>query len=55
MRAAATSGGFLVLVGDSSVGKTRLLYETACRELPGFAVLAPDLGDGELVITSASK
>jgi predicted negative regulator of RcsB-dependent stress response len=49
MREAASAGGFLVLVGDSSVGKTRLLYETARRELADFAVLAPDLGDGELV------
>jgi hypothetical protein len=49
MKDAARHGGFLVLVGDSSVGKTRLLYETARRELPDFAVLAPDRGDGELV------
>ena len=49
MREARQDGGFLVLVGDSSVGKTRLLYETARDVLPDFAVLAPDLGDGNLV------
>lgn len=49
MRGARDSGGFLVLVGDSCVGKTRLLYEAARQELPDFAVLAPDVGDGDLV------
>ncbi len=49
MREAREDGGFFVLVGDSSVGKTRLLYETARDVLPDFAVLAPDLGDGDLV------
>jgi thioredoxin-like negative regulator of GroEL len=53
MRNAAKSGGFLLLVGDSSVGKSRLLYETALHCLPGFSVLAPDLGDGALVNTVA--
>jgi predicted negative regulator of RcsB-dependent stress response len=49
MRAACGSGGFIVLVGNSCVGKTRLLYQLANQELKGFAVLAPDLGDGNLV------
>ncbi len=49
LRRAREDGGFLVLVGDSSVGKTRLLYQTARDILPDFAVLAPDLGDGDLV------
>ena len=49
MRRAREDGGFLVLVGDSSVGKTRLLYETARGVLADFAVLSPDLGDGGLV------
>ncbi len=53
MRTAATQGGFLLLVGNSSVGKTRLLYEAARAELPDYAVLAPDLGDGALVNTVA--
>jgi len=43
------SGGFLLLVGDSSVGKTRLLYEACRKVLPEFSLLAPDLGDGELI------
>ena len=47
--AAAERGGFLLLVGNSSVGKTRLLYEAVERVLPGWAILAPDLGDGDLV------
>ena len=54
MRGAREDGGFLVLVGDSSVGKTRLLYETARDVLPDFAVLAPDLGDGGLVNSIAA-
>ncbi|MET7697583.1 hypothetical protein [Streptomyces sp. NPDC005485] len=54
MGTASREGGFLVLVGNSSVGKTRLLYESARKELPDFAVLAPDLGDGGLVNTLAS-
>ncbi|MFG1626806.1 hypothetical protein [Kribbella sp. NPDC049227] len=54
MRGARRTGGFLVLVGNSSVGKTRLLFETAREVLPDFALLAPDLGDGELVKTVAS-
>ncbi len=49
LREARDNGGFLVLVGDSSVGKTRLLYEAARKELGEFAVLAPDPGDGDLV------
>lgn len=49
LRRAAIAGGMLVLVGDSAVGKSRLLYETARRLLPDFRVLAPSLGDGALV------
>ncbi|WP_406490323.1 tetratricopeptide repeat protein [Streptomyces sp. NBC_01604] len=49
IRTAAREGGVLVLVGGSCVGKSRLLYECARRELADFAVLAPDLGDGGLV------
>jgi tetratricopeptide (TPR) repeat protein len=49
LRAARDHGGFLVLIGNSSVGKTRLLYETAREVLADFAVLAPDLGDGDLI------
>jgi hypothetical protein len=53
MQQARTDGGFLVLVGDSCVGKTRLLYETARQQLSDFTVLAPDLGDGGLINTIA--
>jgi len=50
---AASTGGFLLVVGDSSVGKTRLLYEAVRRELPDWAILTPDLDDGDLVNTVA--
>ncbi|WP_461119600.1 SEL1-like repeat protein [Saccharothrix stipae] len=49
MRQARTKGGFLLLVGTSSVGKTRLLFDTARQELGEFRVLVPDLGDGGAV------
>ncbi|MEU9487427.1 tetratricopeptide repeat protein [Streptomyces decoyicus] len=49
LRIAGKEGGFVVLVGNSCVGKTRLLYETTRQVLSGFAVLAPDLGDGGLI------
>ncbi|MEU4566975.1 hypothetical protein [Micromonospora sp. NPDC023956] len=51
---ARRSGGFLVVVGDSSTGKTRLLYETARTVLDGWAVLAPALGDGDLLNLTAT-
>jgi hypothetical protein len=46
---ARNTGGFLVLVGDASVGKTRLLYEAASAVVPEFEFLHPDLGDGHVV------
>lgn len=46
---ARNEGGFIVMVGNSCVGKTRLLYEAAREVLPDFEVLAPDLGDGNRV------
>lgn len=55
MRLARADGGFLLIVGDSCVGKTRLLYETARTELAGFAVLAPDRGDGAAVNALAER
>jgi tetratricopeptide (TPR) repeat protein len=39
LREAATKGGFLVLVGDSSVGKTRSLCEAVRAVLPDWKVL----------------
>ena len=53
LREATETGGFLLLVGDSSVGKTRLLYEAVREVLPDWAMLTPDLGDGDLVNTVA--
>lgn len=55
LRHASIAGGFLVVVGDAWVGKTRLLYETTRTELNDGWVLAPDLGDGELVNTEADS
>lgn len=49
MRQARREGGFLLLVGTSSVGKTRLLFEIARQELGDARVLVPDLGDGGAV------
>jgi hypothetical protein len=45
MATASRHGALLVVVGESSVGKTRLLYEAAAAELVGWPVLAPSLGD----------
>jgi len=42
LRAAAVTGGFLVVVGDSSVGKTRSLYEAVRALLPNWRILLPD-------------
>lgn len=39
LRAASREGGFLVIVGDSSVGKTRSLYEALLKVLPEWHVL----------------
>lgn len=49
MRLARAGGGFLLLIGTSSVGKTRLLFESARAELGDFRLLAPELGDGRAV------
>jgi hypothetical protein len=49
MKQARIQGGFLLLVGTSSVGKSRLLFETARQQLGDFRVLVPDLGDGGVV------
>lgn len=56
MCSARDEGGFLLLVGQSCVGKTRLLYEAAREVLGDFALLAPDLGAGDRVneITAAA-
>jgi hypothetical protein len=49
MRAASRTGGFLLLVGGSAVGKTRLLFECAKELLAGFRLVLPALGDGDAV------
>ena len=54
MREAGEKGGFLILVGNPCVGKTRLLYETARQELPDFVVLIPGPGGGGLVNSIAA-
>jgi hypothetical protein len=38
---AATQGGFVLLLGGSSVGKTRALYEAVCAALPEWWLLHP--------------
>ncbi|MGW0505485.1 hypothetical protein [Micromonospora sp. NPDC003241] len=43
------TGGFLLVVGNSSVGKTRLLYEATRAVVPDFRILAPGLGDGGVI------
>jgi hypothetical protein len=42
LRALAITGGFLVLIGNSSVGKTRTLYEAIREVLPDWNLLLPD-------------
>ncbi|MGK5520710.1 hypothetical protein ACSNN9_15310 [Micromonospora sp. URMC 107] len=42
-------GGFLLLVGNSSVGKTRLLFEATRAVLGDFRLFAPSLGDGDSI------
>ncbi|KAB1978518.1 hypothetical protein [Streptomyces triticiradicis] len=39
---AAVKGGFVLIEGDSSVGKTRLAYEAIREALPRFVLLQPD-------------
>ncbi|MCM3887327.1 hypothetical protein [Frankia sp. R82] len=41
LRAAAEAGGFVVLVGDSSAGKTRCLYEAVQAVLPDWWLARP--------------
>jgi hypothetical protein len=48
-------GGFLLLAGDSAVGKTRLLYELGREILGDWPILAPVLGDCTPVRALASR
>ncbi|MEU2283863.1 hypothetical protein ABZ614_18330 [Streptomyces sp. NPDC013178] len=43
---AAGQGGFVLLIGDSSVGKTRALFEAVLAELPEWWLIHPDADDG---------
>ncbi|MBG6136119.1 hypothetical protein [Longispora fulva] len=54
MRTAGSDGGFLLIVGDSCVGKTRLIFEAARAVLGDFHVLAPTRGDGDVINKLAS-
>jgi predicted negative regulator of RcsB-dependent stress response len=46
--AAADCGGFVLLVGDSSVGKTRCAYEAITTLLPDWRLLHPAAGSDQL-------
>jgi TPR repeat protein len=41
---AAKRGGFVLLVGDSTAGKSRAAYEALLRTLPDYRVVIPDSG-----------
>jgi uncharacterized protein len=42
LTAAARQGGFILLIGDSTAGKSRTAYEGLLRKLPDHRVLVPD-------------
>ncbi|MFG3253977.1 tetratricopeptide repeat protein [Streptomyces sp. NPDC048172] len=45
LAAAARDGGFVLLVGESTAGKTRAAFEALAAVLPGYRVLAPAKGE----------
>ncbi|NMI54260.1 tetratricopeptide repeat protein [Streptomyces sp. RLA2-12] len=45
LRAASGVGGFVLLVGESTAGKSRSAYEAARRELPGHRLMLLSPGD----------
>src|SRR5439155_14613501 len=47
--AVAERGGFVLLVGGSSVGKTRALFEAVRAVLPEWWLVRPDPGDTDAV------
>ena len=53
VRAAASGGGFVLLVGGSSVGKTRSAYEAVRALLPDWWLVQPD-GPGEVAALAAA-
>ncbi|MEZ0095919.1 tetratricopeptide (TPR) repeat protein [Streptacidiphilus sp. EB129] len=42
LAAVARTGGLLLLIGDSTAGKTRSAFEAVRQVLPGYRILAPD-------------
>ncbi|MEL3944678.1 tetratricopeptide repeat protein [Streptomyces sp. LNU-CPARS28] len=44
IREAAEEGGLVLVVGDSTAGKTRAAFEAVRELLPGYRVLAPPVG-----------
>ncbi|MFD9863556.1 tetratricopeptide repeat protein [Streptomyces alboflavus] len=44
VREAAEEGGLVLVVGDSTAGKTRAAFEAVRELLPGYRVLAPPVG-----------
>ena len=49
INAAAEHGGFVLLIGGSSVGKTRSLYEAVRDVLPEWWLIHPDPADADVV------
>ncbi|MET8759896.1 hypothetical protein [Lentzea sp. NPDC004782] len=47
INAAAEHGGLVLLVGSSSVGKTRAMFEAVCAVLPEWWLIHPDAADIE--------
>lgn len=54
LRMSAAQGGFLLLVGGSSVGKTRSAFEALRAELPDWWLIHPDSREELTVLTGQS-
>ncbi|WP_413101037.1 tetratricopeptide repeat protein [Streptomyces sp. Inha503] len=50
---AAESGGLVLVIGDSTAGKTRTAYEALRATLPGYRILVPEIGDDFDVVSDA--
>ncbi|MFI0249665.1 tetratricopeptide repeat protein [Streptomyces californicus] len=60
LRRAADTGGLVLVVGDSTAGKTRACFEALQAELPDYRVLAPTAGSDlvaaiEVIARSATR
>ncbi|MFJ6889609.1 tetratricopeptide repeat protein [Streptomyces californicus] len=60
LRRAADTGGLVLVVGDSTAGKTRACFEALQAELPDYRVLAPTAGSDlvaaiEVIARSAAR